>query len=136
LGHFRPSDPLLATARLVSPFPYQAESSKHSYNKFVFIGRRKTMRINLNFWSFILSLGCILLFFLSGTLKGFFDTHLHFHPLLLTLLLSIACFYLSLVGMKDVKNLTTLLRGILTMVITLIVIISISFILFFGTLLS
>ncbi len=38
--------------------------------------------------------------------------------------------------MKNVKNLTTLLRGILTMVITLIVMISISFILLFGTLLS
>lgn len=94
------------------------------------------MGINLNLWSFILSLGCILLFFLSGSMKDFFDTYLHFHPLLLTLLLSIACFYLSLIGMKNVKNLTTLLRGILTMVITLIVIISISFILLFGTLLS
>lgn len=38
--------------------------------------------------------------------------------------------------MKNVNNLTTLLRGILTMVITLIVMISISFILLFGTLLS
>lgn len=94
------------------------------------------MGINLNLWSFILSLGCILLFFLSGSMKELFDTYLHFHPLLLTLLLSIACFYLSLVGMKNVKNLTTLLRGILTMVITLIVMISISFILLFGTLLS
>ncbi|KUF35778.1 hypothetical protein SAMN02787079_01301 [Lysinibacillus sp. TC-37] len=94
------------------------------------------MGINLNFWSFIFSLGCTLLFFLSGTLKNFFDTYLHVHPLTLTLLLSIVCFYLSLMGMKDVRNLTTLLRGILTMVITLILIISISFILFFGHLLS
>jgi len=50
--------------------------------------------------------------------------------------LSFVCFYLSLVGMKNVNNLTTLLRVILTMVITLIVMISISFILLFGTLLS
>ncbi|WP_155592308.1 hypothetical protein [Lysinibacillus cavernae] len=94
------------------------------------------MGINLNFWSFILSVGCTLLFFLSGSLKDFFVTHLHFHPLILTLLLSIVCFYLSLVEMKDVKNLTTLLRGILTMVVTLILIVSISFILFFGNLLN
>lgn len=94
------------------------------------------MGINLNFWSFVLSLGCILLFFLSGTMRDFFVTQLHFHPLTLTLLLSIACFYLSFVGMKDVKNLATLLRGIITMLITLILIISISFILFFGNFLS
>ncbi len=116
--------------------PYQTESLEHRYDKFVFVGRRETMGINLNFWSFIFSLGCTLLFFLSGTLKNFFDTYLHVHPLTLTLLLSIVCFYLSLMGMKDVRNLTTLLRGILTMVITLILIISISFILFFGHLLS
>lgn len=66
------------------------------------------MGINLNFWSFVLSLGCILLFFLSGTMKDFFVTQLHFHPLTLTLLLSIACFYLSFVGMKDVKKISNL----------------------------
>ncbi|WP_427071105.1 hypothetical protein [Lysinibacillus fusiformis] len=92
------------------------------------------MGINLNFWSFILSLGCILLFFLSGSLKDFFVTYVHLHPLTLTMLLSIVCFYLSVVGMKDVRNLTTLLRGIVTMALTLILIVSISFILFFGNL--
>ncbi|MFI2130601.1 hypothetical protein ACH434_11095 [Lysinibacillus fusiformis] len=92
------------------------------------------MGINLNFWSFILSLGCILLFFLSGSLKDFFVTYVHLHPLTLTLLLSIVCFYLCVVGMKDVRNVATLLRGIVTMALTLILIMSISFILFFGNL--
>lgn len=92
------------------------------------------MGINLNFWSFILSLGCILLFFLSGSLKDFFVTYVHLHPLTLTLLLSIVCFYLSVVGMKDVRNLATLLRGIVTMALTLILIVSVSFILFFANL--
>ncbi len=50
------------------------------------------------------------------------------------MLLSIVCFYLSVVGMKDVRNLATLLRGIVTMALTLILIVSISFILFFGNL--
>jgi len=92
------------------------------------------MGININFWSFILSLCCTLLFFLSGSLKDFFVTYLHLHPLTLTLLLSIVCFYLSLVGMKDVRNLATLLRGIATMVLSLILIVSICFILLFGNL--
>ncbi len=92
------------------------------------------MGINLNFWSFILSLGCILLFFLSGSLKDFFVTYVHLHPLTLILLLSIVCFYLCVVGMKDVRNVATLLRGIVTMALTLILIVSISFSLFFGNL--
>lgn len=136
-GHFRPSDLFLPLhISLFYPFTLSNGIIGTFIRQIRSIGGRKTMGINLNFWSFILSLGCILLFFLSGTIKDFFVTQLHFHPLTLTLLLSIACFYLSFVGMKDVKNLTTLLRGILTMLITLILIISISFILFFGNFLS
>ncbi len=96
------------------------------------------MGINLNLWSFFMSLCCIILFFIasfSATFINLFVTYLHFHPLNVVLLLTILCFFLTLIGMKDVNNTMSMLRSFISIVLTLLLASIISFILFIGSLL-
>lgn len=98
------------------------------------------MVMNINLLSFLMSLCCIIFFFIvstsSANLKSFFVSHFHFHPLSVVLLLTILSFFLALIGMKDVKNMFTLTRGIVSMVLTLILSGIIGYILFIGNLLT
>jgi len=97
------------------------------------------MGINLNLWSFFMSLCCIFLFFIasfSATFINLFVSYLHFHPLSVVLLLTILCFYLTLIGMKDVNNITALIRSFISIVLTLLLASILSFVLFFGSLFS
>ncbi len=97
------------------------------------------MEITLTIWSLILLIGTIIIFLIvssSATCLSFFIAHLHFHPLKAILLLTIGCFFLALLGMKDTKNWTTLIISYITIMITLIFIAIISFILIIGHLFS
>lgn len=97
------------------------------------------MEITLNIWSLIFLICNFILFFIvssSTTCLSFFIAHLHFHPLKAILLLTIGCFFLALLGMKDTKNWTTLIISYITIMITLIFIAIISFILIIGHLFS
>lgn len=97
------------------------------------------MEITLTIWSLILLIGTIIIFLIvssSATFLNFFIVYFHFHPLKAILLLTIGCFLLALLGMKDTKNWTTLIISYITIMITLIFIAIISFILIIGHLFS
>ncbi|QPQ36005.1 hypothetical protein [Lysinibacillus sp. JNUCC-52] len=79
------------------------------------------MEITLTIWSLILLIGTIIIFLIvssSATFLNFFIVHFHFHPLKAILLLTIGCFFLALIGMKDVKNRATLIISYITITIT------------------
>lgn len=97
------------------------------------------MEINFNRWSLLLTICTITLFFIvssSATMINFFNTHFQLHPFNIILLLTIGCFFLSLIGLKDVKSMTTLIISYVTIAITLIFAAILSFILFIWHLLS
>ncbi|WP_346935664.1 hypothetical protein [Clostridium sp.] len=81
------------------------------------------MRLRLNFYSFILSLICIMLFFLSASSNSvinFTMDLLHVHPLFIVMILSIVTLILGLLGLSAATNWMRLFRGLLTIVITII----------------
>lgn len=96
--------------------------------------------MNSNLLSFLMSLCCIILFFItsmtSANFKNYFVSHFYFHPLSFVLLLTIITFFMALIGMKDVKNIISLTRGLTTLVLTLSLSGIISYILFVGSLFS
>lgn len=97
------------------------------------------MEITLTIWSLILLIGTIIIFLIvssSATFLNFLIAHFHFHPLNAILLLTIGCFFLALIGMKDVKNRATLIISYITITITLVFIAILSFILIIGHFLS
>lgn len=97
------------------------------------------MVINFNVWSLLLTISTIILFFIvisSTTLINFFEAHFHLHPFSGILLLTIGCFFLSLIGLKDVKSMITLIISYVTIAITLIFAAILSSLLFIGHLLS
>ncbi len=99
------------------------------------------MEIILTIWSLIILIGTIIIFLIvssSATFLNFLIAHFHFHfhPLNAILLLTIGCFFLALIGMKDVKNRATLIISYITITITLVFIAILSFILIIGHFLS
>ncbi|WP_367664007.1 hypothetical protein [Clostridium sp.] len=81
------------------------------------------MKSKLNFYSFILSLICIMLFFLSissNKVINFTMDLLHVHPLFIVMILSIVTLILGLLGLSTATNLMLLFRGLFTVVITII----------------
>lgn len=97
------------------------------------------MEITLTIWSLILLIGTIIIFLIvssSATFLNFLIALFHFHPLNAILLLTIGCFFLALIGMKDVKNRATLIISYITITITSVFIAILSFILIIGHFLS
>ena len=96
------------------------------------------MNININIWSFILSLSCIPLFLLAITPKiiRFFIDNLGTHPLNIVLGITLITFVLGILGLKDVKEWKTLARSILTIFFTICFSAVLIFIIFFGSILS
>lgn len=81
------------------------------------------MKSKLNFYSFILSLICIMLFFLSissNKVINFTMDLLHVNPLFIVMILSIVTLILGLLGLSAATNLMLLFRGLFSVVITII----------------
>ncbi|WP_346917059.1 hypothetical protein [Clostridium sp.] len=81
------------------------------------------MKIKLNFYSFILSLICIMLFFLSissNNVINFTMELLQVHPLFIVMILSIVTLILGLLGLSAATNWMRLFMGLFTVVITII----------------
>ncbi|WP_346931344.1 hypothetical protein [Clostridium sp.] len=81
------------------------------------------MKSKLNFYSFILSLICIMLFFLSTSSNkviNFTMDLLHVHPLFIVMILSIVTLILGLLGLSTATNLMLLFRGLFSVVISII----------------
>ena len=79
------------------------------------------MKTKINFWSFIFSLVCLSLFFISVSSSEIIDfvTNLaHIHPLNIVLAMSLITFLLGLIGFSGATNWKLLIRSISTVVIT------------------
>jgi hypothetical protein len=101
--------------------------------------RRLSMKLKLNIYSFILSLICVILFFLStSSIKviNFTMDLLHVHPLVIVMILSIVTLILGLFGLSVANNWIYLFSGLFTVIITIIMTGFIIFILTVGRLLS
>jgi len=95
------------------------------------------MKFKLNLFSFILSLICIILFFLSISsinLRNFTLNLLQIHPLYIVMLLCIVTLILGLIGLSKATNRTFLLRGLFTVIITIFLVGLIIYILVLGNL--
>ena len=92
------------------------------------------MAINLNVWSFIVSVFCIPLFFIS---TFYMKQHIFgIHPLTILLSMTLITFVLGVLGLKDVNNWKALVRSIVTICFTIIFSALFIFILVMGNLLS
>ena len=89
-----------------------------------------------NLWSFILSIICILLFFIVS-LSGPIDySIMGTHPLKLVLYITLTVFILGILGFSDIQDWKGLLRSITTVIITLGLSVFLAIVVFFGSLLS
>lgn len=95
------------------------------------------MRKTINTWSFFLSLICLALFLLVS-FSRIFDllALLGTHPLNIVLGLTIFTFIIGLFGISGIRNLKTMIRSAVTIVITLGLSCVMSFVIFIGGSLS
>lgn len=97
------------------------------------------MKININLWSFILSLFCIPVFFIAISSANFikiFTQTLGTHPLNIVLGITLIAFVFGVIGLKDVREWKAMARSIFTIIFTLGFSGVLIFIIFFGNLLS
>ena len=95
------------------------------------------MKFKLNLFSFILSLICLASFFLvilSRNVSNFIFNLLQLHPLYIVILLCIITLILGLIGFSEATNGMSLLMGILTVMITIILLGVVIYILVLGNL--
>ena len=94
------------------------------------------MEKKINLWSFILSIICILLFFIVS-LSGPIDySIMGTHPLNLVLYITFITFVLGLLGFSGVQDWKGMTRSITTVIITLGLSTFLAVVIFFGSLLS
>ena len=89
----------------------------------------------INFWSFIFSFVCVALFFISvsSTITMNFVINLvHTHPLNIVLALSLVTFFFGIVGLSGVSDPKTLIKSIITIIITFALSVMVAFIVFAG----
>jgi len=97
------------------------------------------MKVKINFYSFIFSLLCILLFFIvtaSPIVLNFTLNTFQIHPLYIVLSFCIITLILGFIGLSAATNWKLLLRGFLSIIITILESVIIIAILFLGSLLS
>lgn len=97
------------------------------------------MKININLWSFILSLVCIPVFFLAISSENFinvFIQNIGTHPLNTVLGIVLMAFVCGVIGLKDVREWKAMSRSIFTIIFTLGFSGVLVFIIFFGSSLS
>ena len=94
------------------------------------------MEKKINLWSFILSIVCILLFFIVS-LSGPIDySIMGTHPLNLVLYITLITFVLGILGFSGIQDWKGMTRSITTVIITLGLSAFMAIVLFFGSLLS
>jgi hypothetical protein len=97
------------------------------------------MNKKINFWSFILSLICIYLAYLasfSRTVGPFVNSVLGIYPLKIVLCITFITLILGAIGFTGVHDWKSMLRSVATLVITFGLSAFLSFVIFFGSLLS
>lgn len=90
----------------------------------------------INVWSFILSLFCILFLYLTQFSLHIANSIFGIHPLKIVLVTSILSLLLGSIGFAGVKDWKSLLRSILTIIITTGLSAFLVYVIFFGSLLD
>ncbi|SFL44672.1 hypothetical protein SAMN04487943_101594 [Gracilibacillus orientalis] len=94
------------------------------------------MKKKINIWSFILSIICILLFFIIS-FSGLIDYSLmDTHPLNLVLYITLITFVLGVLGFSGIQDWKGMARSVTTLILTLGLSAFLTFVIFFGDLLS
>lgn len=94
---------------------------------------------NMNEWSFILSLFCILIFFIVTSSANFisgFTRIIGTHPLNIVLGFTLIAFVLGVIGLKDAREWKAMARSIFTIIFMIVFSAILIVILFFGSLLG
>jgi len=94
---------------------------------------------NMNVWSFIFSLFCILIFFIVTSSANFisgFTIIIGTHPLNIVLGFTVIAFVLGVIGLKDAREWKAMARSIFTIIFTIAFSAILIVILFFGSLLG
>lgn len=97
------------------------------------------MKININLWSFILSLFCIPIFFIalsSASFFSFFTKITDLHPLDIVLGITVIAFFLGVIGLKDVREWKAMARSIFTITFTTVFSVVLISLVFIGRLIS
>lgn len=94
--------------------------------------------MNINLWSFILSLCCIPLFFIVSFAKfpSFLTQIIGAHPLDIVLGITLIAFFLGVIGLKDVREWKAMARSVFTIIFTTCLLVLLVYIIFIGRLLS
>ncbi|MBE1554259.1 hypothetical protein [Sporosarcina limicola] len=86
------------------------------------IKKKECMKININLFSFILSLFSIPIFFIaisSANFKSIFIKIIGPHPLNIVLGITLIAFFLGIIGLKDVREWKAMARSVFTIIFTL-----------------
>lgn len=94
------------------------------------------MKKKINIWSFISSIICILLFFIVSFSGQIEYSLMGTHPLNLVLYITLITFILGVFGFSGIQDWKGLVRSITTIILTLGLSAFLSFVIFFGNLLS
>lgn len=76
----------------------------------------------INSGSFIASIGCVVLFLVAASSKGFGNFTIAIsglHPLFIVLILSFVTFLLGVIGFGGIHNWISMLRSLITVVLTM-----------------
>ncbi|MDX5476202.1 MAG: hypothetical protein LPK00_11770 [Bacillaceae bacterium] len=89
-----------------------------------------------NIWSFVLSIICVVLFFIVS-FSGVFNNYvMGIHPLNLVLYITLITLMLGVLGFGGIQDWKGMARSVTTMILTLGLSLFLSFVLFFGNLIS
>ncbi|KHF40510.1 hypothetical protein [Halalkalibacter okhensis] len=90
----------------------------------------------INIWSFILSIICILLFFIVSFSGPIDYSIMGNHPLNLVLYITLITFVLGVLGFSGIQDWKGMARSLTTIILTLGLSVFLTFVVFFGNLLS
>lgn len=94
------------------------------------------MKKKFNIWSFILSIICILLFFIVSFSGPIDYSIMGTHPLNLVLYITLLTFVLGILGFLGIQNWKGLARSVTTIILTMGLSAFLTFVIFVGKLLS
>ncbi|MDQ0298440.1 cellulose synthase/poly-beta-1,6-N-acetylglucosamine synthase-like glycosyltransferase [Salibacterium salarium] len=90
----------------------------------------------INIWSFILSIICILLFFIVSFSGPIDYSLMGIHPLNLVLYITLITFVLGVLSFSGIQDWKGMARSVTTIILTLGLSVFLTFVIFFGNLLS
>lgn len=94
------------------------------------------MQENVNFWSFISSLICIVLLLIISFSDWNSNSKIGVHPLTIVLIITVLTFLFGVIGFSGVKDWKGMARSITTVVVTLSLSILLGYVLLMGSLFS